>query len=194
MVTGGELRQGPDIKLSEALDADGRSLFIAGAKTSEDWTVADFRAGEKRFIPVANALSYFRENFANLPAPRGFEEEWQADVKTLLAAGVPNLKVGAIIAAVENAGPLAALSLLIWLCITLYVDWNRRLNTTFVRMLHSSYVLAVAVISVWIRLWTLPLVAYASDESIRPKPEQAKQKSAPTGKPKPVNADSASGG
>jgi len=147
--------------------ADGRSLFIAGAERSQDWEVVEFRTGGKPYIRIANALSYFREHFAQLPAPRGFEEEWQADVKTLLAAHVPNLTVVAIIAALEKAGPFAAISLLIWLGITLYIDWNRRLNTAFVRMLHSSYLLAVAVISVWIGLWTLPLVV---DVSIRPKP------------------------
>jgi cellulose biosynthesis protein BcsQ len=158
---------GADRKLIEALMADGRSLFIAGAERSQDWEVVEFRTGGKPYIRIANALSYFREHFAQLPAPRGFEEEWQADVKTLLAAHVPNLTVVAIIAALEKAGPFAAISLLIWLGITLYIDWNRRLNTAFVRMLHSSYLLAVAVISVWIGLWTLPLVV---DVSIRPKP------------------------
>jgi cellulose biosynthesis protein BcsQ len=161
---------GDDGKLHRALQTDGRSLFVSEAADSQDWTVANFGGEDEGYIRIADALSYFREHFADLPPPRGFEEEWQADVKTLRAAGVPNLKLGRIlVVVVRDVGGYVAATLVIWLGVTLYIDWNRRLNILFVRMLHSSYALAVTVISVWIALWTLPLGFFASNESIRPK-------------------------
>jgi MinD-like ATPase involved in chromosome partitioning or flagellar assembly len=164
-------RDTADSALRKALTADGRSLFIAGANPAQDWSVS---RGYGDDIPIGNALSYFREHVANLPAPRGFEKEWQADVKTLQATDVQNLKkVEAITDAVELALP-ATVILFIWLCIALYIDWHGRLDTAFVRLLHSSYLLAFAVISGWIGLLALPvLIAYASNRSIS-EPEPVK--------------------